>query len=695
MKEISTEQIRNVALISHGSVGKSSLAEAIAFTGGIVNRMGRIEDGSTVSDFHPDEIERQISITNSLINLHWNDHSINLLDTPGYSDFIGEVIGALRVVETAVVLINAVSGIEVGTEQVWDAAADVNASRIFLINQLDREHANFDKILASLQDNYGTKVVALQFPVNQGEGFNQIVDLIGMKLLTYEAGSSNAPSQSEIPDNLQARTKELREKLMESAAENDDKLLEKFFDAGELEADEIISGLQKGIANSGVFPVLCASGTLNIGTHGLLDFLTQFAPSPVVTEFVAKNPVSGDEATEKVSSNSPTAALVFKTESEPHVGEFSFLRVYGGTIKSGSEVYNVNRKSSEKIGQVFSVVGHSRSEMGSAIAGNIGAVIKLKNTHTGETLCDKSKPVRLPPIKYPDPSIRSAIRAKAKGDEEKISTGLTTLHEEDPTFVSGYDPELHQTIIQGQGEMHLAIVIRRLKEKFGVEVELVEPKIPYRETIKGSAQVQYKHKKQSGGRGQYGDVWIKLEPQQRGEGYEFVDAIVGGVIPSKFIPAVDKGVTEALEQGPLSGNKVVDVKVTVYDGSYHSVDSSDMAFKIAGSMAFKKAFLDSKPHLLEPIYDIQVRVPEDYLGDVMGDLSSRRGKIMGIDTEGNFQLINAKVPLAELYRYSTSLRSMTQGRGFHRRKMSHYEEVPGDVAEKVIQATKEEQDSEK
>lgn len=696
VKELTIEKIRNLAVISHSGVGKTSLVEAFAFIQGSTNRLGKVEDGTTISDYHPDEIERKISITTSLINLDWSGHKINLLDTPGYSDFIGEVIGALRVVETSLVLVNAVSGIEVGTEQVLMAAEDVKSVKIGFVNQLNKEHANFDKVLSSLQENYGTGVVAIQFPANSGENFNRFVDLLEMKLVTYESGGSGKRSKSDIPEELQDKANELREKLIESAAESDDTLLEKFFDAGELTNDEITQGLRTGVVNGNIFPVLCGAATENIGTHELLDFIVNFAPSPAdVKEFKSTNANTGDEVSLPATADSSLATLVFKTESEPHVGEFSIFRVYGGSIKVGDDVYNANRKSNEKIGQIYSINGHNRKEVNEVGAGDIGAVVKLKNTHTGDTLCIKNNPLKLETINYPSPSIRAAVVTKSKGDEEKISTGLTTLHEEDPTFVAGYDPELRQTIIQGQGELHLAVILKRLKEKFGVEVDLVEPKIPYRETIKGTAQTQYKHKKQSGGRGQYGEVYVKIEPQKRGDGYEFVDAIVGGVIPSKFIPAVDKGIKESMVEGPLAGYTVVDLKMTLYDGSYHSVDSSDMAFKIAGSMAFKKAFMEAKPLLLEPIYDVIVRVPEDYLGDVMGDLSSRRGKIMGIDTEGHFQIINAKVPLAELYRYSTSLRSLTQGRGLHRRKVSHYEEVPGDVAEKVIQAAKEAKESEK
>lgn len=696
MSDVGIEKIRNVGLISHGGVGKTSLAEALAFTAGVTNRLGKVDEGQTISDFRPDEINRKISIITSLLNFDWKGHKINLLDTPGYSDFLGEVIGALTVVETSIVLISAVSGIEVGTEQVMKSADEAGVSKIFFVNRMNNENTNYNEVLASLQKNYGNQVVAVQFPVNDGEHFNAFVDLIKMKLVTYAKDGSGKRSESEIPAEHQGRADELRERLVEAAAESDDEILEKYFEAGELTADEFQSGLATGIKNGSVLPVLCGAATENIGSHELLDFLIHYTPSPDQREKIeGMNPDNEEAKTQDISVSSPLAALVFKTESELHVGDFSYFRVFSGELKSGDETYNPNRKTSEKIGQIFVINGKQRVDVGAVKAGDIGGVVKLKNTHTSDTLCSKKDPIQLPQIKFPDPVIRVAIEPKARGDEEKISTGLTTLHEEDPTFVAGYDPELRQTIIQGQGEMHLDIVVKRLKDKFGVDVELVEPKIPYRETVKKTVEVQGKYKKQSGGRGQYGDVWIKLEPRNRTEGYEFVDAIVGGVVPGKYIPAVDKGIQEAMAGGVLAGFPVVDVRVTLYDGSYHPVDSSDMAFKIAGSMAFKKAFMEAKPVLLEPIYDVEVRVPEEYLGDVMGDLSSRRGKIMGIDSEGNFQVIKAKTPLAEMYRYSTSLRSITQGRGIYRRKFSHYEEVPAEIAEKVVAAVKKEKEEEK
>jgi elongation factor G len=490
-----------------------------------------------------------------------------------------------------------------------------------------------------------------------------------------------------------AKAEKLHENLIEAAAENDDELLEKFFEEGTLTADELKIGLKKGIANASITPVLCGAASANVGARHLLDFIVNYAPAPVdMPAQMAQKVNSKDEIELACDEKAPTAMLVFKTVSESHIGELSFFRVYSGKLGGGQEVHNSSRNMNEKIGQVFVMNGKNRKEIGIVKPGDIAATVKLRDTHTGNTLSDSRNRVLLKGIDFPSPVIRVAVEPKSKGDEEKISTGLHTLHEQDPTFLAQYDPELRQTIISGQGELHLDIVVKRLKEKFGVDVNLVEPRIPYRETIKSSAEMQHKHKKQSGGRGQYGDVWLRLEKLPAGSGFEFVDAIVGGVIPGKFIPAVEKGVKEAMEDGVIAGYRVQDVRVTLYDGSYHNVDSSEMAFKIAGAMAFKKAFRDAKPILLEPIYDVEVVVPEDFMGDVMGDLSSRRGKISGMDAEGHFQLVKAKVPLGELYKYSTTLRSLTQGRGLHRRKFSHYEEVPHDVTKKLIAAAEEEKE---
>ncbi len=685
MKEYTLDKIRNVVLVSHGTVGKTSLAEALLFSAGETKRLGTIDDGTTVSDYSPDEIDRKISISSTVLHLGWKNHKINMIDTPGYSDFIGEVIGALQVVDTAIVLLNGVAGIEVGTETVFRLAEEKQIPRVFFVNRLDKEHADFNKVYEMTRDRFGNAVAALQFPINEGEAFDSVVDVVKMKLLKFEKNKSGQFTEEPIPGELQDRAAELRNALMESVSENDEELLNIYCDVGELTDEQLKNGLRTQVIAGNIFPLICGAATANMGVHQLLDLIVNFAPSPEDRpKAEGVKPRTAEKITREIRIDVPLSALVFKTISEPHVGELSFFRVFSGSMKTGNDVLNSTKDSTEKIGQIYLMNGKNRKEIGQVNVGDIGAIVKLRATSTGDTLCDKNNPILLPEIKFPEPVIRVAVEPRAKGDEEKISTGLHTIQDEDPTFKVAVDPELKQTIIHGQGELHLDIIIKRLKDKFGVEVDVVEPKIPYRETIRGAAEGAHKYKKQSGGRGQYGDVSLKLEPIQRGEGYEFVDAIVGGVIPNKYIPAVEKGVKEAMAVGVIAGYPVVDVKVTLYYGSYHSVDSSDMAFKIAGSMCFKKVFKESKPVLLEPIYDVEVQVPEEYMGDVMGDISSRRGKILGMDAEGLFQVIKAKVPLAELYRYSTTLRSLTQGRGLHRRKFSHYEEVPKEVADKII-----------
>ncbi|MFQ5544054.1 MAG: elongation factor G, partial [Nitrospiria bacterium] len=683
--------VRNCALVGHATVGKTTLSEAMLFTAKEINRLGSVDDGSTTSDYNADEIERKISISSTLLHCSWKNAKLNLIDTPGYSDFVGEVKGTLRVADSAIIVINSVAGVEVGTETVAKMADGYHVSKLFFVNRMDKEHADFHHSLSTIRERFGNSIIPVQLPVNAGEDFDSYIDLIKMVKVTYERNGSGNFSTSAIPDDLQSQSEQLHEKLVELAAESDDALLEKFLEEDSLSTEELKQGLKAGIIKGTIHPVLCGAAARNIGAAHLMDFITDYCPAPVDRAAeVAKKPNSDEELERPCKVDGPVAALVFKTISEAHVGELSFFRVFSGKITSGMEVMNTSRNISEKIGQIYLMNGKQRKEVGNLNAGDIAATVKLRDTHTGNTLSGKRDSVILPSIDFPEPVIRIAVEPKAKGDEDKISSGLHTLHEQDPTFVGSYDSELRQTIISGQGELHLDIVVKRLKEKFGVEVTLVEPKIPYRETIRGTCQTQGKYKKQSGGRGQYGDVWIKIEPMARGTGFEFVNAIVGGVIPSKFIPAVEKGIKEAMAEGVLAGYTVTDIKVTLYDGSYHNVDSSEMAFKIAGSMAFKKAFNDAKPVLLEPILNVEAVVPEEFMGDVMGDLSSRRGKISGMDSEGPFQLIKAKVPLSEMYRYSTSLRSMTQGRGLHRRSFSHYENVPNDIIQKIVAAAQEE-----
>jgi len=689
VKEAHPENIRNIALIAHQGSGKTTLAESMLHRMGVITRMGSIEEGNTQSDYHADEISRKISITTTLLVGSHNGMKINLLDSPGFTDFQGDVISAVRAADCACLLINATSGIEVGTELVWGIAAEVKLPRFFFVNHLDKEHVDFEKVVDELIEEFNGAVLT-QFPVNPGsDGFNQIVDLISLKLVTYNQDGTEK-SRSDIPADLKTKAGELRTKLIERSAEADDALMEKFFAEDGLSQEDMLAGLRKGLRDGILNPVLCGAAKKQVGTSLLLDFVTLAAPSPLDMPPVKATLEGSDKAVSlPCSSSGALAALVFKTISEQHVGDLSFFRVLSGTISAGSDARNSRRGSTEKIGQIFTVSAKTRKSADEVSAGDIGALVKLRDTHSGDTLTAVKDGVVLPTIHYPDPVTRTAMVPRNRGDEEKISNGLHILTEEDPTIRFHYDAELAQLIVEAQGELHLNSMIDKLKDRFGVDVDQVEPRIPYREAIRGQADGQGKYRKQTGGRGQFGDCWLKLESIPRDHEFEFVDAIVGGVIPGKFIPAIEKGVKAAMIDGVIAGYTVVGVRCTVYDGSFHTVDSSENSFKIAASLGFKKIFKEAKPVVLEPIYDLEVRVPEEFMGDVMGDVSSKRGKISGMDREGRFQVIRAKIPLAELHKYSSTLRSLTGGRGTHRQSFSHYEETPGDIQQKLTAAYEE------
>src|ERR1041385_4592906 len=573
MKEYNAQTIRNVAFVGHGGSGKTSLAEACLFTAGAITRFGKVEEGNTVSDYHPDEVERQISINSSLLFCDWKGTKLNILDTPGYTDFTGEVKCSLRVADTAVIFAKAVEGAEVGTEIVWQYTKELKNGAIFVVNKLDNENADFEAVVHAVKDRFTHDLIPIQFPVEQGLPFEAIIDLLRMKVLKYNRDGKGKYTELDIPESLKAKAAEMHEQLVEQIAETDEKLLDTFFEKGTLSEQEIKQGLKAGIRNRKIFPLLCAAGSHNIGVASLMDFLIDYCPNPVEVEHAighapGSNHDNHKEIPVKCEPQGQPPLFVFKTVSEPHVGELSFFRVYSGAVSPGLDLVNEANNKMERLAQLFVMNGKDRKEIGKLFAGDIGAVVKLKDTHTNNTLSSKSFPVVLPPIPFPEPVISMAIHAKAKGDEDKIATGLHSLHEEDPTFVMSVDSELHQTVISGQGELHLGGIVRRPKAKYGVEVDMVEPKIPYRETIKGRAnEVEYKHKKQTGGRGQFGHVWIKVEPLPRGKGFEFEDAVVGGVVPTRFVPAVEKGIIEALVSGVVAGYKVVDVKVTLFDGS--------------------------------------------------------------------------------------------------------------------------------
>ncbi|MBU2492731.1 MAG: elongation factor G [Bacteroidetes bacterium] len=686
MKEFNAESIRNLAFVGHGGSGKTTITEFLLYTAGEINRIGTTEEGNTVSDYNTNEIERKISISSTPLHLERNNVKINFIDTPGYSDFVGQVISSLHVVDTAVVVIKGAEGVEVGTEINWETIKNQDMPAAIIVNKLDNEHSKFDETIKMAKERLTSDVTVISFPVDEGINFTTVVDILKMKALTFNDPTSRKVVESDIPEKYKDLAQTLREELIEKVAESTEELMNKFFEEGTLSDENLKKGLKAAMLNRALVPAFAASARKGVGLNDFLDFVVDYFPSPKdgapgegqLVDSKTKIEIKCDEKAEP-------ACLIFKSLSEQHLGELSIFKVYSGSLTAGMDMVNTSRGKNERLGQLFVINGKQRTEVAKLNAGDIGAVVKLKDTHTGNTLSSKNLSVVIKEIELPESVIRGAVMAKAKGDEDKISSGLHTAHEEDPTFSVQYDPELAQTIVSGQGELQLSLAVKMLKDRYGVEVDLVEPRIPYRETIKGRCDdAEFKHKKQSGGRGQYGHVHLKLEPQPRGAGFEFVNAIVGGVVPGRFIPAVEKGLNEIMAKGVLTGSKVIDVKVTLFDGTYHNVDSDEVSFRLAASQAFKKGFMEAKPVILEPVYDVTVKVPEEFMGDVMGDISSRRGKISGMDADGSFQVIKAKVPLAELYKYSTHLRSLTSGRGIHHREFSHYEEVPKEVEAKII-----------
>lgn len=688
VKGFATDKIRNVALISHGGAGKTSLAEAMIYTTGATSRLGKTDNGTTTTDFDPEEIKRQITINTSLAPVEWAGVKINLLDTPGFFDFIGDLSSAMRVADAAVVVVSATAGVEVGTEKVWSMANDNKLPRLVYINRMDRENAGFDKVYAQLQEFFGLKVVPVQIPIGAEASFKGIVDIARMKAFTF-SGDGRKMTEEAIPAELIDYANSCREKLMEAVAESDDDLLMKYLEGEPLTDEEMNAGLRKGTLAGKIVPVLCGSAVKNIGTQPLLDFIAGAFPSPAdVGQVIAKSINSGDDVAVSLNPSGCVAAMIFKTFADPFVGKISYFKVFSGTLKGDSQLYNVNKEKTERLGQVFTMLGKNQINLDQVPAGDIAAVAKLQLTATGDTLCDKAFSAVFPPIEFPAPVTTFAVEPKKQGEEDKVAAGLARFLEEDPTFRMERNTEVKQTLISGMGELHLEIITSRLAGKFGVEVELTLPKVPYKETIRGTAKVEGKHKKQSGGRGQFGHVWIEFSPLPAGEYFEFEDKIFGGSVPRQYIPAVEKGLREAIESGVLAGYPVVDLKASLYDGSYHNVDSSEMAFKIAAHLAYKKGMELAKPVLLEPVMLVEVVVPENFMGDIMGDMNSRRGRILGMEAMDGAQKIKAMVPKAEMLKYAIDLRSMTQGRGSFRMVFDHYEEVPAHIADQVIKAAK-------
>jgi elongation factor G len=683
MKDYTSDKIRNVAFVGHGSSGKTSLAAALLFDFGATNRLTKVDKGNTVTDYEPEEIERKISINSAVCLIETDDHKINIVDTPGYSNFLADTRAALRAVDGALVLVCAVAGVEVGTEKVWEMLGDDRLPRLFVINKLDRENANFKRTLEEIRQFFGRQAVPVQIPIGEEKDFGGVIDLIRQKGLVFEKDESGRFREVEVPENLKAEAEKKREELVEMIAENDEKLMEKYLEGTALSPDEVEASLKRAVFERQLFPVFACSALTNIAAQPLVRGFIGLLPSPVERGEIAAK-IKGADGAVKPSPDEPFGGLVFKTLSDPYTGRISLLRVFSGKINPDSVVANINKGVDEKLGGLFYLQGKEQVPAGQVKCGDICATAKLKATSTGDTLAAKGADILFEPIKFPEPSISFAIEPKTRADEDRISQASHRIIEEDPTVRFERDPDTNELLISGNGELHVKIITDKLKKRYNVDVDLKPPKISYKETIKGRSDVQGKHKKQTGGRGQYGDVWIKMEPLPRGRDFEFEDKIFGGSIPRNYIPSILKGLEEARKKGVLAGYLTVDFRITLYDGSYHEVDSSDIAFKIAASKAFKLAMREAKPTLLEPIMNVEVYTPEAYMGDIMGNLNGRRGKLQGIEQKGNMRIIKATVPMAEMLDFEPTLTSITGGRGSFIMEFSHYEEVPSHLQQKII-----------
>ncbi|MBN1367198.1 MAG: elongation factor G [Dehalococcoidales bacterium] len=685
MAQFALKDIRNVVLLGHNGSGKSALSEAILFTAGAINRLGKIEEGTTTSDYDPDEVKYKMSINLSMLPCEWNNTKVNIIDTPGYSDFLGEVKAAIRVAEGSIIVVSALSGVEVGTEQVWQYIEDAKLARLILVNKMDRENANFDQSVTQIQAKFGNRCAPLQMPIGAHTSYQGVIDLLEMKAYT-----GNPPKEEDVPADMQAQAAKYREKLIEAVAETDDKLLEKYLGGEEINTEELTAALRTAVMSGKVVPILAASSLQNVGVSKLLDVIVAYLPSPAERKVTVTK--DNTEQTIEPDDSAPLSSLVFKATADPYVGKLTYFRVYTGAINSNSQVWNANKGAAERVGQLYLVRGKTQEAVPQVKAGDIGAVAKLAVTGVGDTLCTQENQVIITPIIFPDPVFSEAIHPKTKADLDKLGTSLARLLEEDPTLRMHRDAGTNETILSGLGETHLKVAADKMTRKFGVSIELSIPKVPYRETILGTAQAEYKHKKQTGGHGQYGHAVLAVEPMERGGGFEFVDKIVGGAIPRNYIPAVEKGIREGILEGVLAGYPVIDIRATAVDGSFHPVDSSEICFKIAGAGALKKGMQQANPVILEPIMDISIRVPKDFIGDIISDLNTKRARVQGMNPEGEYTVVEAQVPQAEILRYAIDLKSITQGRGSFTMKFSHYEEVPAHISQKVIadaQAAKE------
>jgi elongation factor G len=686
MKHYKTEDVRNVAVVSHAGSGKTTLCDAMLFDAGAVDRLGKVTDGSSNFDFEPEEIKRGITIGASLYTVEWKKKRINILDTPGDPNFFAEVSAALKAADIAILVIDAIDSIKPLTEKIWAAMEAKGCPRFLAISKMERERADHEKVIADVKEILKVKPLVLQIPIGKEANFKGVVDLLSMKAVIFE-GDGRTTTKAAIPEDLKAEANSHREVLIEDLAEVDDALMERYLEGEELGPEELATALKQGILQKVFMPVMLCSGNANHGIQPILDLIADACPSPADMPQVVGVTQSGDEQSRKASPDEPFCAYVFKTLADPYAGRLTLFRIFSGEISADSNFYNASRQVKERFGQILAMQGKHQKSLESAQAGDIVAVAKLKETLTEDTLSDDKAPLIISPHPLPQAVISFAIEPKAKGDEEKITQSLAKLGEEDLTLTVSRDRQTNEFLISGMGQVHIEVTVDKLKRKFGVDVNLKTPKVPYKETIKGKAKIEGKLKKQTGGRGQFAVAWLELEPLPRGHGFEFVDKIVGGVIPRQYIPAVEKGVTEAMTGGALAGYPVIDVRVTVFDGKYHDVDSSEQAFKIAASKGFKKGVLNANPVLLEPIMDMEIIVPEDCMGDVMGDLNSRRGRISGMDAKGGSQVIKAQVPMSEVLKYASDLTSMTSGRGLFSMEFSHYEEVPAHVQEKIVEAS--------
>jgi elongation factor G len=690
LKVYSGENIRNVALVGHGHAGKTTLASAMLYTSGATQRLGRVDDGSATTDYDEEEIARKMSITTGLAVVEWGKAKINILDTPGFNMFVHEAKMALPVVDAAIVVVDGVAGVEVVTQRVWNYCEEYKTPRLIVVNRMDRDRANADRVLESLTAAFGRDVIPIELPIGAEKSLAGVIDLVRMKAYTYEMGGNGKGKETEIPANLMAQAKEAHETLVELVAEGDDKLMEKFFEAGTLGEEDLIPALHNAIREDKIFPVIFSSGLGNIGADRVMDFIIDYTPAPSEHEWVQGEAAggNGDAPKRHETDAEPVSAYIFKTVSDAFAGRISYFKVFSGVLKNDATLQNFGRGTQEKFAHISVMEGKTAVPVNELHAGDIGAVAKLKDTLTGDTLGDKSAPIQYPRVKLPEPAITFAIEPKSRADEDKLGPGLHKLMEEDPMLRFFRDPQTKEFLIAGTGQQHIEVVVAKLKKRYHTEVVLKAPKVPYRETIRGKADVQGRHKKQTGGHGQYGDCKIKMEPLPRGGEFEFVNDIFGGSIPKNFIPAVEKGVKDAASRGYLAGFPVVDFRVILYDGSYHDVDSNDLSFQMAGRIAFKKAMEIAKPTILEPVMHVEITVPDDFAGSIMGDLNSRRGRIQGMDNKAGNTVVKAEVPMAEMLTYGVELTSMTQGRGSFNMEMHHYDVVPGQQQEKIIEKAK-------